>query len=65
MIFENTENEFFHSLKDSSQNEKNKVNGKIIAKKCTTLAKVRQSLDMLVKELNKCDSHYVRCVKPW
>lgn len=28
------------------------------------LAKLKYNMDILIKELSKCDLHYVRCVKP-
>lgn len=28
------------------------------------LAKLKYNMDVLIKELGKCDLHYVRCVKP-
>ncbi|XP_015115664.1 unconventional myosin-XIX [Diachasma alloeum] len=39
-------------------------NGRVAAKKCTTLSKLKSSMDSLMQELNKCDTHYVRCVRP-
>ncbi|EFN66299.1 Myosin-1 [Camponotus floridanus] len=36
-------------------------NGK--AKKPTMLSKLRYNVDLLIQELNKCDAHYVRCIK--
>ncbi|CAL1679149.1 unnamed protein product [Lasius platythorax] len=37
-------------------------NGK--AKKATMLSKLRCNVDSLTRELNNCDAHYVRCIKP-
>lgn len=34
------------------------------AKKPTMLSKLRSNVDTLIQELNKCDTHYVRCIKP-
>ncbi|XP_011869865.1 PREDICTED: myosin ID heavy chain-like [Vollenhovia emeryi] len=34
------------------------------AKKPTMLAKLRCNVDLLIEELDKCDTHYVRCIKP-
>lgn len=47
-------------------NENNFQNkdSKIYARKGTTLAKVKCSLDALLNELKKCDTNYVKCVKP-
>lgn len=33
-------------------------------RKNTALAKLKQSIDQLVKELERYDLHYVRCLKP-
>ncbi|XP_011307628.1 unconventional myosin-XIX [Fopius arisanus] len=38
--------------------------GRIASKKSTTLSKLKSSMDSLMVELNKCDAHYIRCVKP-
>ncbi|XP_012282448.1 myosin-K heavy chain [Orussus abietinus] len=56
-------NKLFRDLANVEENELTD-NGRVSVKKCTTLAKLRARLDTLLKELRKCDSHYVRCVKP-
>ncbi|XP_020282946.1 myosin-1-like isoform X2 [Pseudomyrmex gracilis] len=33
-------------------------------KRSTTLSKLQCNVDLLINELNKCDLHYVRCIKP-
>ncbi|XP_071571220.1 uncharacterized protein [Temnothorax nylanderi] len=57
--FSVSRNKFLYSLINKS---KPYHDGK--AKKPTTLSKLRYNVDLLIEELNKCDAHYVRCIKP-
>jgi len=60
ITFSVSTNKFLHSL--ITKNNLHQVNGKI--KKPTMLSKLRCNVDLLIQELNKCDTHYVRCIKP-
>ncbi|XP_018378316.1 PREDICTED: myosin-1-like [Trachymyrmex cornetzi] len=60
ITFSVSTNKFLHSL--ITKNNPSQVNGK--AKKPTMLSKLRCNVDLLIQELNKCDTHYVRCIKP-
>ncbi|XP_029178825.1 myosin-1-like isoform X2 [Nylanderia fulva] len=54
-----SKNTFLYCLLNKSK--LSKENGK--AKKPTMLSKLRSNVDSLIRELNNCDSHYVRCIK--
>ncbi|KYQ51040.1 Myosin-1 [Trachymyrmex zeteki] len=60
ITFSVSTNKFLHSL--ITKNNPYKADGK--AKKTTMLSKLRCNVDLLMQELNKCDTHYVRCIKP-
>ncbi|XP_018054697.1 PREDICTED: myosin-1-like [Atta colombica] len=60
ITFSMSTNKFLHSL--ITKNNLHQVNGKV--KKPTMLSKLRCNVDLLIQELNKCDTHYVRCIKP-
>ncbi|XP_012217011.1 myosin ID heavy chain-like isoform X2 [Linepithema humile] len=59
MTFSVSKNTFLYSLIDKN---KPHHNGKV--KKPTMLSKLRYNVGLLIEELNKCDMHYVRCIKP-
>lgn len=59
ITFSVSTNKFLHSL--ITKNNPHQINGK--AKKPTMLSKLRCNVDLLIQELNKCDAHYVRCIK--
>jgi len=59
VMFSMNKNEFLYSLINKN---KSYYNGK--TKKPTMLSKLRCNVDLLIQELNKCDMHYVRCIKP-
>lgn len=59
ITFSVSKNKFLYSLINKS---KPYHDGK--AQKPTMLSKVRCNVDLLIRELNKCDTHYVRCIKP-
>ncbi|XP_070157333.1 myosin ID heavy chain isoform X3 [Polyergus mexicanus] len=61
VTFGMSKNTFLYCLINRSQ--LHYENGK--AKKPTMLSKLRHNVDLLIQELNKCDAHYVRCIKPW
>lgn len=58
ITFGMSSNRFLYSLINKSKS----YDGK--AKKSTILSKLRYNMDLLIEELDKCDAHYVRCVKP-
>ncbi|XP_039302483.1 myosin-K heavy chain isoform X2 [Solenopsis invicta] len=58
ITFNVSENKFLYSLINKSKPDDGK------AKKSTMLSKLRCNVDLLIEELNKCDMHYVRCIKP-
>ncbi|KYN37722.1 Myosin-XIX [Trachymyrmex septentrionalis] len=60
ITFSMSTNKFLHSL--ITKNSQHQVNGKV--KKPTMLSKLRYNVDLLLQELNKCDTHYIRCIKP-
>lgn len=55
-----SKNTFLYCL--INKNKLHHENGK--AKNPTMLSKLRHNVDSLIQELNKCDAHYVRCIKP-
>lgn len=59
VMFDASKNTFLYHLineiKLHHENEK--------TKKPTMLSKLRCNVDSLIQELNKCDAHYVRCIK--
>ncbi|XP_076671097.1 unconventional myosin-XIX isoform X4 [Andrena cerasifolii] len=63
MTFKASRNKFLRSLVDIDE-EQHLHTVKTFTKKGTMLAKLKYNIDTLIKELSKCDLHYVRCVKP-
>lgn len=63
MTFKTSRNKFLRSLVDIDE-EQHLHTVKTSTKKGTMLAKLKYNIDTLIKELSKCDLHYVRCVKP-
>ncbi|XP_018394214.1 PREDICTED: myosin ID heavy chain-like [Cyphomyrmex costatus] len=61
ITFSVSTNKFLHSLIANNPHQA-QFNGK--TKKPTMLSKLRYNVDLLIQELNKCDMHYVRCIKP-
>ncbi|XP_017876342.1 unconventional myosin-XIX-like [Ceratina calcarata] len=61
LIFNASRNKFLRSLFIIEEEQQNV---KTCTKKKTMLAKLKYNMDSLIKELSKCDLHYVRCVKP-
>ncbi|KAL0127030.1 hypothetical protein PUN28_005397 [Cardiocondyla obscurior] len=59
ITFNLSKNKFLYSLINKS---KPCNDGKV--KKPTMLSKLRCNVDLLIEELNRCDTHYVRCIKP-
>ncbi|XP_050453945.1 uncharacterized protein LOC126852803 [Cataglyphis hispanica] len=55
-----SKNTFLYCL--INKNKLHHENGK--TKKPTMLSKLRHNVDSLIQELNRCDAHYVRCIKP-
>ncbi|CAK9799279.1 Unconventional myosin-XIX [Anthophora quadrimaculata] len=62
LIFNISRNKFLRSLINSEEEQQFTV--KTTTKKKTMLAKLKYNMDTLIKELSKCDLHYVRCVRP-
>ncbi|XP_076243949.1 LOW QUALITY PROTEIN: unconventional myosin-XIX [Calliopsis andreniformis] len=62
IIFRASKNKFLGSLIDIEEEHLHSV--KTCTKKRTVLAKLRCNINALIKELKKCDVHYVRCVRP-
>lgn len=60
VTFSVSKNTFLYCL--FNKNTLPKENGK--AKRPTMLSKLRSNVDSLIRELNNCDTHYVRCIKP-
>ncbi|XP_076635127.1 unconventional myosin-XIX isoform X1 [Colletes latitarsis] len=63
VIFQESKNTFLASLIDIEEDKHSQII-KTSTKKKTMLAKLKYNIDTLIKDLSKCDSHYVRCVKP-
>ncbi|XP_076647713.1 unconventional myosin-XIX [Halictus rubicundus] len=63
MIFRTSENAFLRSLFKIEKDPGLQFVSSSTRKK-TMLAKLKYSIDTLLKELSKCDLHYVRCIKP-
>ncbi|XP_063975416.1 unconventional myosin-XIX-like [Diachasmimorpha longicaudata] len=61
--FSQADNSLLKAVTNSPEDTLN-GHGKVIAKKSTTLSKLKSSMDSLMQELNKCDTHYVKCVRP-
>ncbi|XP_028049688.2 unconventional myosin-XIX [Monomorium pharaonis] len=59
ITFSVSENNFLYSLINKSKPRDDRK-----AKKPTMLSKLQCNVDLLIEELNKCDVHYVRCIKP-
>ncbi|CAK9828447.1 Unconventional myosin-XIX [Anthophora retusa] len=62
LIFNISRNKFLRTLINSEEEQHFMV--KTTTKKKTMLAKLKYNMDTLIKELSKCDLHYVRCVRP-
>ncbi|XP_076291695.1 unconventional myosin-XIX isoform X2 [Lasioglossum baleicum] len=63
MIFHTSKNAFLRSLfKIEKDPDLQFVSS--CTKRKTMLAKLKYSIDILLKELSKCELHYVRCIKP-
>lgn len=58
--FDHCKNKLLNLLTANNIHESSRV----AQKKSTTLLKLKESLDSLMRELNKSDAHYVRCVRP-
>ncbi|XP_033197900.2 unconventional myosin-XIX [Bombus vancouverensis nearcticus] len=63
LIFSTSKNKFLRSLINFGEEQYLHIVKGSITKK-TMLAKLKYNMDTLIKELRKCDLHYVRCVKP-
>ncbi|XP_033357063.1 unconventional myosin-XIX-like isoform X3 [Bombus vosnesenskii] len=63
LIFSTSKNKFLRSLINFGEEQYLHIVKRSITKK-TMLAKLKYNMDTLIKELRKCDLHYVRCVKP-
>ncbi|KAK1125701.1 hypothetical protein K0M31_005249 [Melipona bicolor] len=63
LIFSASKNKFLRSLINFGEEQYLHIVKASTTKK-TMLAKLKYNMDTLIKELSKCDLHYVRCVKP-
>lgn len=52
------------NITDNSDSTDQYLQGRRTTRKITTLSKFKSSLDLLMKTLELCDLHYVRCIKP-
>lgn len=57
--FSTSKNKFLYFLISERERHYSKK-----TKRSTTLSKLQYNVDLLINELNKCDLHYVRCIKP-
>ncbi|XP_076393265.1 LOW QUALITY PROTEIN: unconventional myosin-XIX [Megachile rotundata] len=62
MIFNASTNKFLRTLINIDEEQYSHTIK--TCRKRTMLAKLKYNIDTLIKELRKCDLHYVRCVKP-
>lgn len=63
LIFSASKNKFLRSLINFGEEQYLHIVKASTTKK-TMLAKLKYNMDTLIKELSKCDLHYVRCVEP-
>ncbi|XP_031835481.2 unconventional myosin-XIX isoform X1 [Nomia melanderi] len=63
IIFHTSKNKFLRSLIDIEKKPHLQI-ARTPTKKKTMLTKLKCNIDVLLKELSKCDLHYVRCIKP-
>ncbi|KAK4312653.1 hypothetical protein Pmani_015937 [Petrolisthes manimaculis] len=54
---------FMRNIVENSEST-DQEKGRRTTRKITTLSKFKSSLDLLMKTLELCDLHYVRCIKP-